>query len=236
MYIIVILPQILSIVGKDVFNCQVVLFNKEFTQNYNSDDMKITVDIGCMKIIFLNWFLVGVMVSLTLWNCLPNCIITDLIIFDLQSFLNHFQAAQRALSDASAAAAESARLNAMDAYEKATRMKLNARIKAPIIIIPVHSLSKNALSLDLGLLEVTNHTSEISIADQEEKAVIDEIKLQLTDIKISKVTILSESDELHRSSIDGKLQLVIYVCVMIYNYFHSVQLWILQLELEMQSI
>lgn len=207
MYIILILSQILSIVGKDVFNCQVVLFNKDFTQNYNSDDMKVTLDIGCMKIIFLNWFVVGVMVSLILWHFLRNSIITDFIIFDFQSFLNHFQAAQRALSDASAAAAVSARQNAMDAYEKATRMKLNARIKAPIIMIPVHSQSLNALSLDLGLLEVTNHTSEISIADQTEKAVIDEIKLQLTDIKISKVTILSESDELHHSSVDSKLQL-----------------------------
>lgn len=82
-------------------------------------------------------------------------------------------------------------------------MKLNARIKAPIILIPVHSKSKNALSLDFGLLEVSNHTSEISIIDQSEKAVIDEIKLQLTDIKISKVTILDEFDELQ--SADGKL-------------------------------
>lgn len=58
-----ILSQILSMVGKDVFNCQVVMFNKEFTQNYNSDDMKVTVDIGCMKVIFVNWFVVGVMVG-----------------------------------------------------------------------------------------------------------------------------------------------------------------------------
>jgi len=42
-----------------------VLYNKEETLDYNSDDMKITVDIGCMKIIFLNWFVAGVMVS----NC-----------------------------------------------------------------------------------------------------------------------------------------------------------------------
>lgn len=48
--------------GKDAFNCQVVLFNKEETLDYNSDDMKITVDIGCMKIIYLNWFVTGVLV------------------------------------------------------------------------------------------------------------------------------------------------------------------------------
>ncbi|XP_062132408.1 intermembrane lipid transfer protein Vps13 isoform X1 [Drosophila sulfurigaster albostrigata] len=159
--------NILSIVGQDAFNCQVVLFNKEYTKDYNSDDMKITVDIGCMKIIFLNWFVAGVL-----------------------NFLNNFQVAQQALSDASAAAAESARQNAMDAYEKATRMKLNVRIKAPIIIIPEDSKSNNALSLDLGLLELTNNTSEVRVPDMEERGVIDEIKLQLNDVKVTKVIIL----------------------------------------------
>lgn len=59
-----ILSQILSMVGQDVFNCQVVMFNKEFAQNYNSDDMRVTVDIGCMKVMYLNWFVAGVMVGL----------------------------------------------------------------------------------------------------------------------------------------------------------------------------
>ncbi|XP_034479091.1 vacuolar protein sorting-associated protein 13 isoform X2 [Drosophila innubila] len=163
--------NILSIVGQDAFNCQVVLFNKEYTEDYNSDDMKITVDIGCMKIIFLNWFIAGVL-----------------------NFLNNFQAAQKALTDASAAAAETARQNALDAYEKATRMKLNVRIKAPIIIIPVNSNSKNALALDLGLLELTNNTSEMPVPGIGEKAVIDEIKLQLNDVKLTKVTILDAAD------------------------------------------
>lgn len=58
------LSQILSMVGQDVFNCQVVMFNKEFAQNSNSDDMRVTVDIGCMKVVYLNWFVAGVMVGL----------------------------------------------------------------------------------------------------------------------------------------------------------------------------
>ncbi|EDW71988.1 uncharacterized protein Dwil_GK10679 [Drosophila willistoni] len=171
--------NILSIVGQDAFNCQVVLYNKDETLDYNSDDMKITVDIGCMKIIFLNWFVAGVL-----------------------NFLNNFQAAQQALSDASAAAAESARQKAMDAYETATRMKLNVRINAPIIIIPVDSKSCNALSLDLGMLELTNNTIEVPVQDREERAIIDEIKLQLKDIKITKVTIL-EADDSNVDDVDA---------------------------------
>jgi len=73
-------------------------------------------------------------------------------------------------------------------------MKLNVRIKAPIIIIPVNSKSKNALALDLGLLELTNNTSEMPVPGLGEKAVIDEIKLQLNDVKLTKVTILDAAD------------------------------------------
>ncbi|XP_052841610.1 intermembrane lipid transfer protein Vps13 [Drosophila gunungcola] len=163
--------NILSIVGKDAFNCQVVLYNKEETLDYNSDDMKITVDIGCMKIIFLNWFVTGVM-----------------------NFLNNFTEFQATLSQASAAAAESARQKALDAYQTATRMKLNVRIKAPIIIVPVGSKDSNALSLDLGLLELTNNTVEVAVANEERLAVIDEIKLCICDVKISKVVLLDGNE------------------------------------------
>ncbi|KMY92020.1 vacuolar protein sorting-associated protein 13 [Drosophila simulans] len=163
--------NILSIVGKDAFNCQIVIYNKEETQDYNSDDMKITVDIGCMKIIFLNWFVAGVM-----------------------NFLNNFTAAQATISQAGAAAAESARQKAMDAYETATRMKLNIRIKAPIIIVPIGSQDRNALMLDLGLLELTNNTVEVAVAEEERLAVIDEIKLQICDVKISKIVLLDGNE------------------------------------------
>ncbi|XP_030555732.1 vacuolar protein sorting-associated protein 13 [Drosophila novamexicana] len=174
--------RILSIVGQDAFNCQVVLYNKEFTHDYNSDDIKITVDIGCMKIMFLNWFVAGVL-----------------------SFLGNFQAAQQALTQASAAAAQSARQNAIDAYEKATRIKLNVRIKAPIICVPVDSQSKNALAIDFGLLEITNNTSEVRVPDRDELAVIDEIKVQLKDVKITKVIILDENDDTSVDDVDALL-------------------------------
>ncbi|KAH8237095.1 hypothetical protein KR038_004232 [Drosophila bunnanda] len=167
--------NILTIVGKDAFNCQVVLFNKLETVDYNSDDMKITVDIGCLRIIYLNWFVAGVV-----------------------DFLSHFSEAQATISQASAAAAESARQKAMNAYETATRMKLNIRIKAPIIIVPTSSQSLNALALDLGLLELTNNTVEIAVANEERLAVIDDIKLLICDVKLSKVTIMDG----HESNVD----------------------------------
>lgn len=95
-------------------------------------------------------------------------------------------------------------MSAIEAYEKATRMKLNVRIKAPIILVPVDSNSMDALSLDLGLLELTNQISATPVTGHTtDKAIIDEIKLHLNDMKITKVVILGEgnpelsSDNLH---------------------------------------
>lgn len=118
--------------------CQIVLFNLEETSVYNSDDMKIDVSMGCVKIMFLNWFVNSVL-----------------------NFLDNFQAAQQALADASAAAAETAKQNMVEAYSNAKRMSLNVRIKAPIIIVPVDSKSLQAISIDLGHLCITNRCSDI---------------------------------------------------------------------------
>lgn len=82
-------------------------------------------------------------------------------LFRLQNFLDNFQAAQQALADASAAAAETAKQNMVEAYSNAKRMLLNVRIKAPIIIVPVDSQSLQAISIDLGHLCISNRCSNI---------------------------------------------------------------------------
>lgn len=131
---------ILSVVGGNAITCQIVLYNLDETCDYNSDDMKIDVQMGCVKIVFLNWFVQSVL-----------------------SFLDNFQEAQKAIAEASAAAADAAKQNMVDAYSKATRMKLNIRIKAPVIIVPVDSQSLNAICLDLGFLSITNTNTEVAV-------------------------------------------------------------------------
>jgi len=164
---------ILTVVGGDALSCQIVLFNLEETSVYNSDDMKIDVSMGCVKIVFLNWFVSSVL-----------------------SFLDNFQAAQQALADASAAAAETAKQNMVEAYSNAKRMLLNVRIKAPLIIVPVDSKSLQAISIDLGHLCITNRCSNIpnSAVNDRSPAILDEMKLELKDMEISKVEVLKKSD------------------------------------------
>lgn len=163
--------NILSVIGGDAIKLQLVLYNLEETVDYNSDHMKIDMKMGCAKIIFMNWFITSVL-----------------------NFLDHFQTAQDRIKEASKAAAVAAKQSAVQAYEQATRIKMNIRIKAPIIIIPVDSKSQNGIMIDLGKLKITNAINNLHVESDYGPAVIDEMKIDLTDVKLSKVA-LSTMDE-----------------------------------------
>lgn len=83
---------------------------------------------------------------------------------------------------ASAAAADAAKKNVVSAYEKASRLSLKVKIKAPIIIVPIDSQTLKALCLDLGLIKVSNHFTDHAV--DKKNAVIDEMKLDLSDFKL----------------------------------------------------
>lgn len=76
--------QILTVVGGDALSCQIVLFNLEETSVYNSDDMKIDVSMGCVKIVFLNWFVSSVLVCN--WMNMILLLKCKFLIFFLSSF------------------------------------------------------------------------------------------------------------------------------------------------------
>jgi vacuolar protein sorting-associated protein 13A/C len=126
--------------------------------------MKIDVNMGCAKIVFMNWFVTSVL-----------------------NFLDHFQTAQERIKEASKAAAEAAKQSAVQAYEEATRIKMNIKIKAPIILVPVHSQSLDAIVVDLGNLKITNMINNLEVKSEHGPAVIDEMKIELSDVKLSKV-------------------------------------------------
>lgn len=158
--------KILSIIDEDAMTVQLVMFNLEETSEYNSDNMKINVTMGCAKIIFMNWFVTSVL-----------------------NFLDHFQTAQERIKEASKAAAEAAKQNVVAAYEQATRIKMNIKIKAPIILVPVHSQSLEAIVIDLGNLKITNLINNLNVKGDHGPAVIDEMKIELSDVKLSKVVL-----------------------------------------------
>lgn len=169
--------NILSIIGGDALKLQLVLYNLEDTVEYNSDNMRIDVNMGCAKIIFMNWFISSVL-----------------------NFLDHFQTAQERIKEASKAAAEAAKQTAVQAYEKATRIKMNIKIKAPIILVPVHSQSLEAIVIDLGNLKITNVINNLNVKGDYGPAVIDEMKVDLTDVKLSKVLLHGNEDPIDDST------------------------------------
>lgn len=103
----------------------------------------------------------------------------------LKDFLNNFQAAQDTIREASAAAADAAKQNMKQAYEKATKISLNVDLNAPDIIVPVDSSSYHVLAIDLGHLSITN--SFIVLEEKNKSghpAVVDEMRLKLTNMTI----------------------------------------------------
>lgn len=178
--------NILSIIGGDAMTLQLVLYNLEETSEYNSDNMRIDITMGCAKIIFLNWFVTSVL-----------------------NFLDNFQTAQERIKEASKAAAEAAKQTAVQAYEQATRIKMNIKIKAPIILVPVHSQSLEAIIVDLGNLKISNLINNLDVKNEHGPAVIDEMKVELSDVKLSKVLLHGNeenSDEKETSTISSRFK------------------------------
>jgi vacuolar protein sorting-associated protein 13A/C len=175
--------NILSIVGGDALAVRVVIYNLEQTSNYNSDNMMIEMTMGCAKIIFMNWFVTSVL-----------------------NFLDHFQTAQERIKEASKAAAEAAKQSAVQAYEQASRIRMGIKIKAPIILVPVHSQSREAIVIDLGNLKISNFIKSIEVENEHGPALIDEMKVELSDVKLSKVSLVDDNNESAPNNISSRFQ------------------------------
>ncbi|XP_076625592.1 vacuolar protein sorting 13C isoform X3 [Colletes latitarsis] len=152
---------------------QATMYNIEPT-NVDKNNMSITVLMGCYRIIFLNMFVTSIM-----------------------SFLNNFQAAQQAIKDASAAAAEAARTNIKDVQESAARIGLAVKIKAPVIYVPMHSRNNHCLTLDMGNLTICNVFKKLEVANENgDSPIVDEMKIELQNLKLSRVKLNMEKFEI----------------------------------------
>ncbi|PRD18011.1 UNVERIFIED_CONTAM: Vps13c [Trichonephila clavipes] len=125
-------------------------------------DMSVVVSFGRMKIIFLNKF-----------------------VSSLLFFLDHFQAAKDKVVEASAAAAEIAKQNMEEVYEKSVRILLNIVIEAPVIVTPQNSSSDNAVVADLGVLKILN---KFSLSEKRNElgmpAIFEKMCLHLTNFQL----------------------------------------------------
>lgn len=130
--------KILHIVGSEVLKADVAIFNDGTDGAKYADmscvDTSVAVEIGCIKVVFVNKF-----------------------VNSLLAFVDNFSAAQEKIAQAGQAAAQAGLEAVQSLQDKATRLALKVKMKAPVIIVPRSSTSLNALMLDLGLLTVSNH-------------------------------------------------------------------------------
>ncbi|XP_034747367.1 vacuolar protein sorting-associated protein 13C-like [Etheostoma cragini] len=173
-----------SIVGEEVFSFNLLLFPGATLGDAYSDtsrtDGKLTLRLGCIQIVYLHKFLMSLLAS-----------------FSFQSadevFVDNFQAAKAAVSAATVQAAEKAASSVRGLAQKSFRLSMDIRLKAPLIIIPQSSSSHNALVMDLGLLTVANSFSLLSADGFALPAVVDQMDVQLTQLKLSRTTLMPRS-------------------------------------------
>ncbi|GIY23535.1 vacuolar protein sorting-associated protein 13 [Caerostris darwini] len=170
-------PKIISTVAGEVLDVKLTMFNNATEdENYfdmSAVDMSVSVSFGRMKIIFLNKF-----------------------VSSLLFFLDHFQAAKDKVAEASAAAAEIAKQNMEEVYEKSVRILLNIVIEAPVIITPQNSLSDNTIIADLGVLKIIN---KFSLGEKRNElgmpAIFEKMYLHLTDLQLFRAIVKPDTGD-----------------------------------------
>ncbi|XP_072517256.1 intermembrane lipid transfer protein VPS13C isoform X4 [Salminus brasiliensis] len=166
----------ISIVGDEVFSLNMSLSPKATEGVGYTDtskvDGKVKLNMGCIQVVYLHKF-----------------------VMSLLNFSNNFQTAKEALSAATAQAAVRAASSVRDFAQKSFRLSMDIKLKAPIIIIPQSSTSHNAVEADLGLITVSNSFTLLSVENCPLPAIIDNMYVELTRLKLSRILIDNDSNQ-----------------------------------------
>ncbi|KAL4641944.1 vacuolar protein sorting-associated protein 13C isoform X1 [Arapaima gigas] len=177
-----------SIVGEEVFSFKMLLYPGATKGDSYTDtskvDGKVTLRLGCIRIVYLHKFLVSLLESLSYQYASPD-----------EKFVDNFQTAKEALSAATAQAAEKAASSMRDFAQKSFRLSMDIRLKAPVIIIPQSSVSYNAIEVDLGLITVANSFSLMSVEGFPLPAVVERMDVKLTQLKLSRTILKGSTPE-----------------------------------------
>ncbi|XP_056379493.1 intermembrane lipid transfer protein VPS13A isoform X1 [Hyla sarda] len=154
------------ITGKEVFSFKMVSYvgatEGAAYNDMNIVDSTITLTVGCIQVIFVNKFISA-----------------------LLAFINNFQTAKEALTEATVHAAEKAASGVKELAQHSFRLSLDINIKAPVVIVPQSSTSTNVLVADLGLINIKNNFSIVTPRIRSSlPPVVDCIMVKLSDLKL----------------------------------------------------
>ncbi|XP_075067122.1 intermembrane lipid transfer protein VPS13A isoform X2 [Mixophyes fleayi] len=183
----------LYITGKEVFSFKMFSFvdatEGAAYNDMNIVDSSITLTVGCIQVIFVNKFVSAIL-----------------------AFVNNFQAAKEALTEATVLAAEKAASGVKELAQRSFRLALDINIKAPVVIVPQSSTSTNVLVADLGLINIKNQFSIVTSKPCSNlPPVIDCITVTLSDLKLyrtvhEKGALLSDIELLQPLNLDIIIQ------------------------------
>uniref|UniRef100_A0A8C5UE54 VP13A protein n=1 Tax=Malurus cyaneus samueli TaxID=2593467 RepID=A0A8C5UE54_9PASS len=156
----------LYITGKEVFNFRMVSYVNATDgiayTNMDVVDNRIYLIVGCIQVVFVNKFVSSIL-----------------------AFVNNFQAAKEAFTEATVQAAEKAATGVKGLAERSSRLALDINIKAPVVIVPQSAKSANVLVADFGLITVKN---QFFIAKTKTRynlpPVIDSMTVKLSELKL----------------------------------------------------
>ncbi|XP_057258116.1 intermembrane lipid transfer protein VPS13A isoform X6 [Pezoporus wallicus] len=156
----------LYITGKEVFNFRMISYVNATDgiayTNMNVVDNRIYLTVGCIQVVFVNKFVSSIL-----------------------AFVNNFQAAKEALTEATVQAAEKAATGVKELAERSSRLALDINIKAPVVIVPQSAMSTNVLVADLGLITVKNRFFISKTKTQYNlPPVVDSMTVKLSELKL----------------------------------------------------
>ncbi|GAB6032121.1 vacuolar protein sorting 13 [Chamberlinius hualienensis] len=155
--------QILSFVEGYAANVEVITYNNTSRKNDNSAvDMSLNATVGSITFIFLSRY-----------------------INELMCFVDCFQTAKEKVAEAGAAAARAASENVKDAYQKATKIKLEFHLQTPVVIIPKHSNCLSGIAANLGSVTISNKLHKMT--EIQNCPILDRISVALDNLKLLRV-------------------------------------------------
>uniref|UniRef100_A0A8C8SXH0 Vacuolar protein sorting 13 homolog A n=1 Tax=Pelusios castaneus TaxID=367368 RepID=A0A8C8SXH0_9SAUR len=173
----------LYITGKEVFRFKMVSY-VDATDGAACTDMSIvdsqvSLTVGCIQVVFVNKFFSTIL-----------------------AFINNFQAAKEAITEATVQAAEKAATGVKELAQQSSRIALDINIKAPVVIVPQSADSTNVLVADFGLITIKNHfLSDKSILRCNLPPIFDSITVKLSELKLYRTYF-------ERGSLQSEIQLL----------------------------
>ncbi|XP_049752972.1 intermembrane lipid transfer protein VPS13A isoform X2 [Elephas maximus indicus] len=153
------------ITGKEVFSFKMISYMDATAGSAYTDmnvaDIQVNLTVGCIEVVFVTKFL-----------------------YSILAFIDNFQAAKQALTEATVQAAGMAATGVKELAQRSSRMALDVNIKAPVVVIPQSPVSENVFVADFGLITMTNTFHMIAESQSNPPPVIDLITVKLSEMRL----------------------------------------------------